>query len=209
MGARIGRRRLGIVVVGIAVLGELLTAGVLAMMWAHVGMAPASGGGKASAGAGPSNMVQAVNAVDGRLRVISRVQVGRVTAPQSGAVNIAQAINTCAQSCDTLAVAFQVNIVDERVTPIAPQNAAVAVNAVCTGCHAVALAIQFNIGTSDPMHIPAEVDRMVAAMNRELAVIDASGLSVAQAESGIRDVLGGFQDLAVYLTTSRNEAVAA
>ena len=207
MGPRIGGRRLGVVVSAV-LLCELVSAGAVAVVWAHVAVTPATAAGQASASAGPSNIAHAVNGVDGRLRVISRLQVGRVAAPRTGAVNIAQAINTCSQSCETLAVALQVNLVDEHVTAIAPQNAAIAVNTVCTGCHAIALAIQFNIATADPMQIPPQVDRMVAAIRRELAVIDASRLSMAQAESGIRAVLGGFQDLAVYLTIRRNEAVA-
>ena len=201
----IAKRRLGIAIVSALLLGEALAAGAVAVARADVAPAAPATSTEVTADAGPKNIVQVVNNTNGSLRVKGRMQLGRVPAPQVGPVNIAEAINTCTLHCDTLAVALQINMVNENAVVLAPQNAAVAVNGGCSGCHAVALAIQYNIGSNDPADVPPEVNRMVAAMKAELAHIDASSTSLEEAESEVEGVLAQYQDLVAYLTITRDE----
>ena len=163
----------------------------------------------ADANVGPKNIVLVENKHDGRLRVKGHVQLGKVPGSVVSPVNLAAAVNTCHNDCDTLAVALQVNLVNRAFSVFTPQNAAVAVNAGCNGCHAVAWAIQYNIGVDDPIQVPAGVNKFVGRMRAEMAHIDASSTSLAQAESEMLGVIAQFQDLVAYLTTSRDEKITA
>jgi len=200
---RLRAHRFGIVVAIALLLDGSAAAATLAVARADIAPAPAAG---TTANAGPKNIVQVQNSTDGQLIVRSRMQLGRVPAPQVGPVNIAEAVNTCSQGCDTLAVALQINMVNSDAAVFTPQNAAVAVNAACTGCHAVALAIQYNIGSEDPIRVQPEVDRFVASMKQELAHIDSSATSLSDAENEVEGVLAQYQDLVVYLSVQRNES---
>ena len=200
---RFRAHRVGIVVAIALLLDGSAAAATLAVARADMARAPAAG---TTANAGPKNIIQVQNSTDGRLMVRSRMQLGRMRAPQVGPVNIAEAVNTCSQGCDTLTVALQINMVNSDAAPFTPHNAAVAVNAACTGCHAVALAIQYNIGSEDPIHVQPEVDRLVASMKQELAHIGSSATSLSEAETAIEGVLAQFQDLAAYLSIQRNES---
>ena len=176
-----------------------------------VGPAPASAsattlpGGSPAGGGGAKNIVQVRNFSDGTLKVDSRVQVTSVPAPNFAAANLALAFSSCV-NCQSLAVALQINLVSPNVTDFHPQNAAVASNGGCTGCDTVAWAIQYNIGADDPSQPSPEVRQLVAAMKAELAHIDSSSMTLAQAEAEIDGVIAKFRDLAASLTSQRDEA---
>ena len=205
---RIRARRFGVVIAFVLLLSEALAAAAVAVARPVIAPAAPTTSTQAAAYAGPKNIVQAVNNTDGHLRVFSRMQLGRVPAPQAGPVNVAEAINTCTRSCDTLAVAFQINLVSENAAVVAPQNDAVALNSGFGGCHAVALAIQYNIGAPDPPQVPPDVYRMAAAMKAELARIDSSSMSLTQAETEIDGVLAQYPDLAAFRQVRRDEALS-
>jgi hypothetical protein len=159
-------------------------------------------------GGGPHNQVIVHNDVPGSLQVRGHVQLGRVPGPHVAPDNLAAAINTCTSHCQTLAVALQVNLVNSDNTVFAPQNVAVAANGGCDGCVAEAVALQYNIGVDDPINVPPRVDQMVAQMKQEMAQVSATSTTLDQAEAGMLNVIGQYEDLANYLVTARDTKVS-
>src|SRR5690348_3671835 len=162
-------------------------------------------GGAPGGGGGAKNIVQVRNFSNGTLQVAGRVQVNSVPAPNVAPANIALAFSSCV-NCQSLAVALQINLVGPGVRDFHPENAAAATNAACTGCDTVAAAFQYDIGVDDPTQLPPEVRQLVAAMKAELAHIDSSSLTLAQAISEIDGVIAQFSNRAASLISQRDEA---
>jgi hypothetical protein len=172
-----------------------------------VSVSPSSAVADTLPSGGPHNQVIVQNTDSGSLLVRGHVQLGRVPGPNVAPQNLAAAINTCSASCDTLAVALQVNLVNRNAVFVA-QNVAAAANAGCDGCVAEAVALQYNIGVDDPINVPPRVDQLIAAMKREMAQVDASSVTLDEAEQGMLGVIGQFQDLAGDLVTARDVEVS-
>src|SRR5215212_11077575 len=84
---------------------------------------PGSGQGR-----GTKNVVVLQNRVDGRLTTRGQVQLNRIPGPTAGPVNLASAESSCTD-CQSLAVAFQIDLISRTASSITPENAATAVNA--------------------------------------------------------------------------------
>ena len=158
-------------------------------------------------GGGAKNMVVIENRVDGRLTTRGQVQLNRIPGPTAGPANLASA-NTSCTDCQSLAVAFQINLISRTASSITPENAATATNAGCTGCYTVARALQYVIQVDDPTQVPPEVSRLIQTMNQELTAIQADPtISLDKAEARINAVLAQFVDLAQDLSDQRNVQV--
>lgn len=108
-----------------------------------------------TAAAGDSNIVQAVNQVDGAAVVEASVQY-RIAA--NGVVdqeNGAYAAASCVD-CQTLAAAFQLVLVTREVRELVPRNEAFAANVVCAECLTWASAQQIVIATGGPATLTGE-----------------------------------------------------
>jgi putative peptide zinc metalloprotease protein len=150
--------------------------------------------------------VQVSNQTDDTLKVDGRVQLNVIPEPNVQPVNLATAYSSCL-SCQTLAVALQINLISKTATIVRPENAAVAVNYGCTDCDTIALAIQYDLSVDDPTQVPADVRQLVADMKQELAALHGQqDLTAAAAEQQVLAVIGQFQELAASLDTKRDEA---
>jgi hypothetical protein len=150
-------------------------------------------------GAGGKNIVKITNKTDNRLIVRGRVDFNRIPADRIAPVNAALALASCV-SCQTYAVALQINLYQRGPSVVAPQNAAVAVNAGCSHCVTVARAVQYSIPVDDINTVPNDVLELAKALDKELKGIegnyDASTFDVYQANARINTVVGEFKTLA-------------
>jgi putative peptide zinc metalloprotease protein len=88
-------------------------------------------------------------------------------------LNSAYAHSTC-DGCRTVAIAFQVVIVQGRPSDVQPQNVALALNEGCTGCSSLALAYQFVVGKGEPATITSRGRKQLAAVGDDLLRIERS-----------------------------------
>src|SRR6266567_4091166 len=88
------------------------------------------------------NEVVLHNCTNDRLRVRAAIQLNTIAGRVVKPLNEAYAEGSCTH-CQTLVVALQVDLYDERATDIEPQNYAIAINNDCQHCVTVALAIQY------------------------------------------------------------------
>jgi putative peptide zinc metalloprotease protein len=95
--------------------------------------------------------------------------------------NSALAHSTC-DGCRTVAIAFQVVIVQGRPSTVIPDNAAIAVNEGCTGCSALALAYQFVVGKGEPTTITSRGRKQLAAVGDDLLRLERSYKDLTDAE---------------------------
>ncbi len=81
--------------------------------------------------------------------------------------NSALAISRC-DGCRSIAIAFQVVIVQGNPAEVRPQNVAVALNEECDGCSALALAHQFVVGRGEPARITSAGREQLYDVGRDL-----------------------------------------
>jgi hypothetical protein len=175
---------------------------VVMTTWATVPAAQAHTTGSTDAGA--KNVVVVLNRQKDGFQGRGNVQVIRLPGPNASPVNVAEAGSSCV-NCQTLAVAFQIDLISGTATTIAPRNAAIATNYDCTGCYTVARAIQYVIQVDDPERTPPRVQQLVTDMDRALTAIQSDRtMTVAEAERRVEAVLGQFVDLAEWLIQARD-----
>jgi putative peptide zinc metalloprotease protein len=161
-----------------------------------------------SAGGGPRNLVKVQNLQDGNLRVDGNVQLGRIPGPLAAPVNLAQAFSSCV-SCQTLAVALQIDLITPDTVRATPENAAVAINFQCTDCDTIALAYQYVLTVDDPTQVPPEANQLVAQMRQQLVQMRGDqSLTLPDAEARVASVIAQFQGLAANLSAQRDESTA-
>ncbi len=159
-------------------------------------------------GGGGKNIVQVTNQQDGALKIDGKVKLNRIPEANAAPVNLASAYSSCA-SCQTLAVALEINLISKSAQYVHPQNAAVAVNYQCTNCRTIAYAWQYNLSVDDPTAVPSDVNQLMAQWRAELASIKTSSTSLSEAISRMNQVIGQFQSLAAYLDTKQDQTTDA
>jgi hypothetical protein len=118
----------------------------------------------------PLNQVVIENCQGGTKEARSRLQVGAVDTSNAQPTNVAIAYShDCASSCQSIAAAFQVVLVEQGARVQAPQNAAVAVNQNCTGCGAFAYAHQYALDVPEGTTLWAATRRQIAQIRRQAA----------------------------------------
>lgn len=158
-------------------------------------------------GGGPRNLVKVQNVQDNQLRVDGNVQLGRIPGPMVAPANVAESYSSCT-SCQTLAVALQVDLITPDSQRATPQNIAVAVNYNCTDCDTIAVALQYVLTVDDPTQVPDEANQVMAEMRQELKQMHGDqSLTLADAEARVIDVVNQFSDLTMYLDQQRDESM--
>lgn len=161
----------------------------------------------AAEGAGPSNIVIAMNQVDGNVVVRANVRVSQHFGSAAAPVNFAMAQAHTCTGCQTLAVALQLDFASRDANYVAPQNAAVAVNSACVGCVTIAKAVQVFFMVDDPNQIPSEVSAAMRDLDRELThVATDRTITIAQAEARVDAVIVRFLALAAAYDQQRQVA---
>jgi hypothetical protein len=95
--------------------------------------------------------------------------------------NSAFAHSTC-DDCRSVAIAFQVVIVQSRPSTITPANVAVALNENCNACSSLAIAHQFVVGRGEPARITRSGRRQLAAVGDDLLRLERSYKEFTDAE---------------------------
>ncbi|MDQ2786162.1 MAG: hypothetical protein M3Y58_14305, partial [Chloroflexota bacterium] len=156
-------------------------------------------------GGGSYNIVRVQNKTDNRLRVKAKIQLNHIPGDTVQPVNYAEAIGSCT-TCQTFAVALQIDLRSRTATTVAPQNAAVALNIKCTGCTTVADAYQYVVPVDDPTQTPDNVKELINQMQRQLkAIAETPDITATDAEARINAVIGQFTDLANSLYQQRDQ----
>ena len=156
-------------------------------------------------GGGPANKVQVINRDDNALRIKGKIQVNHINGSSVQPVNQATAYSSCT-SCQSFAVALQIDFVSRNASTVAPQNAAVAVNYQCSYCTTVARALQYVIPVDDPSDTPDNVRDLIKQMQDQLQTAShTKGETAATAEMRINAVIAQFQTLAMNLYDNRDQ----
>jgi putative peptide zinc metalloprotease protein len=95
--------------------------------------------------------------------------------------NSAFAHSTC-DDCRSVAIAFQVVIVQSRPSTVTPANVAVALNENCNACSSLAIAHQFVVGKGEPARITKSGRRQLAAVGDDLLRLERSYEELPDAE---------------------------
>ena len=148
---------------------------------------PAAGGG--------DNIVQVINHSDSQFRMNGKVKLDQIPGPVVGPKNEAIAYSSCV-SCQTMAVALQINLIKQTAHDIQPLNMAQAVNYGCTNCATYAKAIQYDIQVADPTQVPSDVRQLMHDMDATIKQIKTSGEGFTQAVTDVKAVIAQFTELA-------------
>jgi hypothetical protein len=150
----------------------VLLAAVLALM---SGVAePAVAGARADV-----NEALAVNTTDGSSVFELAVSIRRTADVDVNPVNVALAYARC-ESCQTVAMAFQVVLAVGPAATVEASNTAVAVNDRCRDCETFAAAYQFVVVTGRPVRFTREGWREIKSIYRELRSLRRSGLLASE-----------------------------
>jgi len=151
------------------------------------------------------NEVVLHNCTDDRLRVRAAIQLNTIAGRVVKPLNEAYAEGSCTH-CQTLVVALQVDLYDERATDIEPQNYAIAINNDCQHCVTVALAIQYAQAEEHPRDVAGDISDTVSSISDTLAAIQRDPtISLADAEASLNVAIARFNELGGALLEQRDE----
>ncbi len=101
--------------------------------------------------------------------------------------NSAVAYSSC-ESCQTVAIAFQIVLVSGSPDTVAPTNLAVAINEECTTCQTIALAYQFVFGTGEPLEFTKEGRERLKEIRKGLKALGEEGLTPDEIRAGAQQL---------------------
>jgi len=122
------------------------------------------------------NSATAINTEDGSSVFELAFAIRSVTGDVVDQTNTAVAYSRC-ESCQTVAIAFQIVLVMSDVTTVTPTNLAVAVNDQCTLCSTLALAYQFVVGNGSRVELSEEGRAEINAIRKELRGLEGQELT--------------------------------
>jgi putative peptide zinc metalloprotease protein len=152
---------------------------------------------EAFAGERGDNTAVAVNEEDGSTVLDFAFSIRRVAGEVVDNQNAAVALASC-ESCQTVALAIQVVLVESAPSTVTPVNAAIALNEECTACTTVALAYQYVLGVNQPLRFTKEGRERIRAIRKELMRLERSGLPLDQILARVAELRA---DLVEVLTT--------
>lgn len=160
-------------------LALLLLAAVVSISLALAPTATARDGG--------SNAAQAINEKDGSSLFDVAFEVRRVSSGVVDQTNSAVAYSSC-ESCQTVAIAFQIVLVSGSPDTVTPTNLAVALNEECTTCQTIALAYQFVFGTGEPLEFTKEGRDRLKEIRKGLKALGEEGLTPDEIRAGAQQL---------------------
>ena len=135
----------------------------------------------------PLNYVLVTNCQPGAHQIDSRLQVRDAYGQHDQPTNLAYAYsNSCGTGCESVAVAYQVALVDENNTNQSPQNAAVAINDSCDGCATFAYADQYAVDVPPGTQLSPAVRRQLAQIGQEASQDAHADLPFSDLDSKLR-----------------------
>ena len=146
-------------------LTALLASAVLALgLAAGIPSGARADGGDEYPGA---NSAIAINTTDGARLFELAFAVRHVAGDVVDQQNVAVAYSSCT-SCQTIAIAIEIVLVDSSPSIVTPVNLAVSVNDQCTLCTSYAAAYQFVIGGNGPLEFTREGLKQLERIQKEL-----------------------------------------
>src|SRR6185503_1528123 len=109
--------------------------------------------------------------------------------------NAAVAYNSCTD-CASVAIAFEIVLIESDASVISPTNIAIAFNENCSTCVAVAEAYQFVLGNGrGVVHFDAEGNRILAELRRRLHTLRKEDLTIEQLQAILNDMSAQIADV--------------
>lgn len=124
-------------------------------------------GAPSAASATGDNAAVAINTKDGSRLAKVAFAIRYVAGDVVDEANAAVAFASC-NDCQTVAIAFEIVLVQGSPSVVTPTNIAIAINENCTLCTTAALAYQFVVGTGGPVKFTVEGLRELAEIRAEL-----------------------------------------
>jgi len=150
--------------------------------------------GARPAPAAADNAAISVNTEDGTTVFKVAFAIRHVMSDVVTETNAAVAYNSCTD-CASVAIAFEIVLVDSDASVISPTNIAIAFNENCAMCVAVAEAYQFVLGTGGIVHFDAEGNRILAALRRRLHALRKEDLTIDQLQAILDDMSAQIADV--------------
>jgi putative peptide zinc metalloprotease protein len=131
----------------------------------------------------------AVNTRDGSSIFRLAFNIRRVTGDVVDQSNAAVAVSSC-EECRTVAISFQVLLVESDPSLVSPENLALAYNQDCTLCDTFAAAYQIVLGDGTRLRFTAEGSKAIAGIRRELKALRNQDLSDADLDAQLDGIYG-------------------
>jgi putative peptide zinc metalloprotease protein len=140
------------------------------------------------------NAAIAVNTKDGTTVFKVAFAIRHVMKDVVDETNGAVAYNSCTD-CASVAIAFEIVLVEGDASVITPTNISIAFNENCELCVAVAEAYQFVLGTGGAAHFDAEGNRILSEIRRELHSLRKEDLTLEQLQARLDDIANRIRDV--------------
>jgi len=151
------------------------------------------------------NAAIAVNTKDGTTVFKVAFAIRQVMNGVVDQTNAAVAYASC-NDCASVAISFEIVLVESNPTVVTPQNIAIAFNENCDTCVAIAEAYQFVLGTGGLVHFDAEGNRILADIRHELHSLKQEDLTLEQLQAELDSIAARIADvLANHLVPVGNE----
>jgi putative peptide zinc metalloprotease protein len=145
--------------------------------------------------AAADNTSIAVNTRDGTTVFKVAFAIRHVMSDVVTETNAAVAYNSCTV-CASVAIAFEIVLVESDASVISPTNVAIAFNENCSTCVAVAEAYQFVLGGGGGLvHFDAEGNRILAEIRRRLHSLRKEDLTIDQLQAILDDISARIADV--------------
>src|SRR5919202_1487183 len=164
---------------------------VTILLAALVGLGLTAGAPAAARG---DNVAIAVNTKDGTTVFKVAFAIRKVMGGVVDESNAAVAYNSC-NDCASVAIAFEIVLVEGNPDTVTPTNVAISFNENCEACVAVAEAYQFVLGTGGLVHFDAEGNRILSEIRRELHSLRKEDLTIEQLQAILDDVAAQIADV--------------
>jgi putative peptide zinc metalloprotease protein len=144
--------------------------------------------------AAADNAAIAINTKDGTTVFKVAFAIRHVMSDVVDETNAAVAYNSCSD-CDSVAIAFEIVLIEGDASTITPTNIAIAFNENCTTCVAVAEAYQFVLGDGGLGHFDAAGNQILAQIRRELHSMKTQDLTIAELQALLDDISARIADV--------------
>jgi putative peptide zinc metalloprotease protein len=164
---------------------------VTILLAALVGLGLTAGAPAAARG---DNVAIAVNTKDGTTVFKVAFAIRKVMGGVVDESNAAVAYNSC-NDCASVAIAFEIVLVEGNPDTVTPTNVAISFNENCEACVAVAEAYQFVLGTGGLVHFDAEGNRILSEIRRELHSLRKEDLTIEQLQAKLDSIAARIADV--------------
>jgi putative peptide zinc metalloprotease protein len=140
------------------------------------------------------NVAIAINTKDGTTVFKVAFAIRQVMNEVVDQSNAAVAYASCTE-CASIAIAFEIVLVESNPTVVTPTNIAIAFNENCQTCVAIAQAYQFVLGTGGNVRFDAEGNRILAAIRQELRSLKKEDLTIDELQRRLDDIAMRISDV--------------